>query len=867
MLSTLVSLLAAASVTQPVPTHQVLTDDGAFPKVEVGLLSAPLVGNPVDAARVWALSQRERYGLPAGSTLTSKESFSTRFGASFHLAQTVKGVEVYGAKLVVTLDEQARVVTVTSSLEHVSRVLDGEALSVEQALALASQGLPMTALRPDGVPYGGAGRFYFRVGDELHLGFLAHVQTLDQTKNWYVAVDAVTGRQLFVQNRVHHAARDAQVYPVSPGGLDAGVGLTPTVLRSLTHADGGSMIAADCAQLQLDGGMATFANDAGELCGTQLTMYNCCPSEGCAPDAGPRRAAGTASFMGFAVQYDVAICDRTRRASNVRNPSGDFVYTPGDPPVNRTVVEAGDRANSDEFAEVHSFYHVNTVYDWVRRLSVKAENLDAGAGPIAPFRMRDERRSPPQKVAVWTNVMFPNFTELTSGGLQCLLTPPCRANTLMRVDNAAFFPRENFAQLPLPGFDTGVDTLLIFQGNSADAAYDATVIQHEFGHGVVYSTAALGFDTVAMDTRSANNEAGALHEGFADYIAAAFNNLADVGPYFGPRATAGAGVPGVSQDAYLRSMNNTFTCPGVLWGEVHQDSQHVAGALWDARKMHFQGTDQGDTFDAAFYAMLVSLTPNADFAMTATVMTACVKRAFPTIADAETKMSTLFMQRGVVGCSKVLDFPAGSAPRPYYGVPDASSSFAGSIIPGPFQFKIPAPQGASRVTLAAQVGGGGNPFGGQPPTPVLLVGAGAPITFTRSGGTLINTAQASGMAPNGAGSVDVNVPCGSDVYVTIAARNGGVSLQNVNLTVTPLTSCTPMDGGAGGGGGADGGAGGGAGGGSGGGGGDTVVLPSVGEGNAASGGAAKTGCGCSTPVDAGGLVLLVLWALRRRPRR
>jgi hypothetical protein len=835
-----------------------LTDFDAFPKTEVGLLSEPLAGPPVDAVRAWALSQRERYGLPPGSTLTSKEVFSTRFGASFHLAQTVKGVEVYGAKLVVTLDEQARVVTVTSSLAHVSRVLDGAPLTVDEALKRAAQGLPMVALRPDGVPYGGAGRFYFRVGDELHLGFLVHVQTLDLSKNWYVAIDAVTGQQLFAQNRVHHAQLDARVYPVSPGGLDAGVGATPTELRALRHADGGSMLGDSCAQLEADGGMTSFPNDAGELCGTQLQMYNCCPSQGCVPDAGPRRVAGTVQFMGLPVQYDVAVCDRLRRASNVRNATGDFVYPPADPPTDKTAVNPEDLSNSDEFAEVHSFYHVNTVYDWVRRLSRKADAIDAGVLTLSPFRMRDERRSPPQKVAVWSNVMFPNFNELVSGGLQCLITPPCRANTLMRVDNAAFFPRENFRQLPLPGFDTGVDTLLIFQGNSADAAYDATVLQHEFGHGVVYSTAAIDFGSVAVDTRSANNEGGALHEAFADYVAAAFNNLSEIGPYFGPRATAGAGVPGVTQDSYLRSMDNTLTCPDVLWGEVHQDSQHVAGALWEARTTHFLGTDQGDTFDAAFYAMLVGLTPNADFAMTATVMADRVGRAFPSIADAATRMNTIFMQRGVIGCSKVLDFPAGTAPRPYYGVPDATAVFAGSIIPGPFQFRLPAPQGASRVTLTAQVSGGGSPFGGGGPTPQLLVRAGEPIVFTRSGSTLINNAQASGMAANGVGSVDLNVPCGNDVYVTIAARSGGVSLQNVSVTLTPLASCTPTDGGTGGGAGG--------GGGSMDGGGDTVTVPAVGSGSVASREAAKVGCGCTTPVDAGGLVLLALLALDRRRR-
>ena len=274
--------------------------------------------------------------------------------------------------------------------------------------------------------------------------------------------------------------------------------------------------------------------------------------------------------------------------------------------------------------------------------------------------MRDERRTPAQKPAIWSNVMFPNFNELQTNLMDfpaCFQSPPCvtRADTLIRVDNAAFFPRENFSQLPVPGFDTGVDTLMIFQGNAADAAYDSTVIQHEFGHGVVYATAELSFSSAAFDARSANNEGGAMHEAFADYIAAAFNDVAEIGTYFGPRVYRAAGVPaGTSADDYLRTMNNSFSCPDVLWGEVHQDALHVAGALWAGRNA-LRGTDNGARYDAAFYAMLVSISPTADFAQMATAMTARVKQAFPTVATAEAQMTAIFQTKGVIGCSKVID--------------------------------------------------------------------------------------------------------------------------------------------------------------------------------------------------------------------
>ena len=108
-------------------------------------------------------------------------------------------------------------------------------------------------------------------------------------------------------------------------------------------------------------------------------------------------------------------------------------------------------------------------------------------------------------------------------------------------------------------------------------------------------------------------------------------------------------LPGSRADRYLRTMDNPQTCPDVLWGQVHQDSVHVAGALWTVRQTLFQGTDQGEKFDAAFYAMLVSLAPNADFAVTAAAMAARVATAFPGMATASAQMTQTFQARGVIG--------------------------------------------------------------------------------------------------------------------------------------------------------------------------------------------------------------------------
>lgn len=804
MLTTIVATLTAANVFTPTVAFETRPAPTAAPTLMLGVLSEPLAGDLTLAARDWALSNRARFGLHPASTLRFDVGFATRFGASLHYLQQLDGLEVYQGKLVVTLDDRRRVVQVSSSLVDARPVQAGFAMSEGAALHLAGKQVNFPALRHDDPsrPYGAAKRMLFPVGDELHAAWLVHAASYDPSKNWYVALDAVTGETLFAQNRVHKAELDANVYPISPGSLDAGVGRTPTQVASLGRPDAGRFIGTTCEIFLPDGGFVTTDNDAGVLCGEQLTSYNCCTRANCQADAGPRRVSGPTNFMGFQLNVDLPVCDRVNQATNQR-PEGDYRYAPVDPPTNRMAVELDDPANSDTFAHVHAFYHVNRVYDWVRGLSAQAgprfPSVDGGV--IGPFTMRDERRTPARKPAVLTNVLTPNFQDI-QGIPQCLPPPigsgmgACVVGSFGRFDNAAFFPVENFAQLPLPGLSTGVDTLVIFQGNAADAAYDATVLWHEFGHGVVYATAALTFEDIALDARSANNEGGALHEGLSDYIAGAFGNLAEVGPYFGPRALAGTGVMGVRQDGYLRSLANTFTCPDVLHGAVHQDSQHVSAALWAGRLANL-GTDNGASYDAAFYAMLVSLAPNADFAAVAQVMAARVSTAFTPAAGAA--LTQIFQNKGVIGCSKVLDVTSATMPRPSYGIPTASM-MRQAFIPGPFQFRLRLPNGAHTLRVRATQGGGGGFGGGAPPPVTVMTRSGSPITFTRNGAQLTNDAQAS-MAVNAQGGtidaqISVRVPCGAneELYVALAGRGGGITLSDLSVSADPLVNCMfPVD--------------------------------------------------------------------------
>ncbi len=766
--SVLVPLILAAAAAQSGSGVQLVTPQGRI-TVQAGVRSQPLPGRLPDAVWAHALRMRGELGLPTSSTLARPVAFGTRFGASFHMQQVVDGIEVEGAKVIVTVDRDRRVVQVTSSVASYERAVSDWRFSSDEALEIASMSIPLSMRTADGRPYGGTRQKMFPRGEEVRSGYLVWVPTVDVRDNWYVAVDASTGEVLWRRNRVFNAD-EADVYARSPGGLDAGVGVAPVQRVTLGH-------------LETD-------REGGFLVGTQIQSLNCCPNENCSTAAGakPKRVTGTLNLGGRNAPYDLVVCDRRPLATHdpLVNPAGSYVYAPVDPSVSPYTGENAHQlepSDSDPFVEVNAFHHVNGVYDFLRDLSTAAGPLFPGEN-IPGFQMRDEKLG--KKPAVWTNVTIPNLSEAQ---INLLFSGTARTDNLMRMDNAAFMPKENFDQLFVPELAMDVDALMIFQGTTADFGYDAPVLWHEFGHGAIYSTAK--FESFTLDERSGNNEGGALHEGIADFIAGIYGGSSTIGEYVGPRV---ATIAGGSEGA-LRDMANTFACPDVLWGEVHQDSQHFSGALWEARAMLSEGIDNGETFDAAFYAALVSMTPATDFEQAAAVIANHVALAFTTVPDAKEKITTIFKNRGVAECSKVLDVTGSTEKRRWYGIGGTQQAglSQGQLVPGPYQFKISVPEGASSVTVTGQWQSS-NPFGGQPAVK-LLAKSGSPITFTRAGASLTHDAD---VTANATGSLsaraNIEVPCGGELYFTLASAGpSGDVIQDLGFSFQKSANCSGAD--------------------------------------------------------------------------
>jgi DNA-directed RNA polymerase subunit K/omega len=778
----LVGLLLASSVLTPQVSSRTVDPRTGSTTLMLGTLSNPLQGELRPAVRKYALDVRSELGVPLESTLGEPEVFGTRFGASFHLPQLLDGVQIYKARVVVTLDATRRVKQLTSSAFRFEKVAREWKLTQAQAIEIATGKIPFARLGDDAKPVGEVARHFFAVGSEARAGYLVHVPSVDRLHNGFVGIDAATGEVLLQENRVFFAAPNAQVYSSSPG--NPGVGRTSTTPVQLVHPDGRQMV------------LPLTENPTRKLNGTQLTAFNCCPNEGCstAPGATYKTATGNLNMSGFPIKYTIAECDRVQRATD-DNASASWVYPPLDPPARGAggrpgPVAQSEPADSDHFSEVHAFFHVNAVFDWVRALSTASAPLFAGEN-IPPFQMRDEKRNPRRTPAVWTNVILPDLNELQSNlNPQTMST---ETKKLMRMDNAAFVPYGMGMGIPLGDYQLDIDTLMIFQGEGADFAYDAPVLWHEFGHGVIFATA--NFNSFTIDSWSGNNEGAALHEGLADYMAAAFGNNPLVGEYVAPRLSTG-GAP-ISQGNALRTAANDYSCPSVLWGESHQDGMHITGALWEARARLFQSNDQGKTFDAVFYAALASMTPATDFAQMAAILTAHAVAAFPQVPNAKAQLEALFDSRGVTKCSKVLDVTSDKKPRFYYGLGGTQQAGLnnGQLVPGPYQFKVKVPGGAKSVTVTALTQG--SPFGGAPAVK-LLAKAGAPIKFTRTERNLAHDATATGNATlsgnDFAVTADIAVPCGesSELYFTLGSAGAqGIALQQIQTAVTVADKCAP----------------------------------------------------------------------------
>jgi uncharacterized protein (TIGR03382 family) len=137
-------------------------------------------------------------------------------------------------------------------------------------------------------------------------------------------------------------------------------------------------------------------------------------------------------------------------------------------------------------------------------------------------------------------------------------------------------------------FSGSLDAMVFGQGATSDYSYDATVMYHEYTHGVVFAWGGYGQDIVAL---GGFDESSALNEGTADSMAVSETGHSEIGAFIGAKESTPAET--------LRDMNDPnanrscqgngtqvsqFGFDGVVNGfdgEVHDDGEIWNGFYWE----------------------------------------------------------------------------------------------------------------------------------------------------------------------------------------------------------------------------------------------------------------------------------------------
>lgn len=630
-----------------------------------------------------------RDGLRVEATFATPDG-----GHVVRLRQLYRGLPVLEGVVVVRLDAAGHALRVANGAKALSEVALEPHLTAADAVRVARgalTGVPLP-LREEGdtalvVAPGAGGR----------LAWLVDVTTLVPVVAPTAVVDARTGELLSLVDRARTAAA-ASLARVFPDGPSA---------RAARRADG-TFDGTGLASVSLAG--LTSSATGSHLTGHDIVVTNCCPNEGCDPAREPKKTDAKLSFDvppnnfipggKLEVTVHAVLCDELPVAT--ADASGSYLYDPATEPTSDQAPVPGP-SEGDAFSEVMLYQYAQSELDFVRTLDPQFQ-----LGPDA------------RPLHATANFLVPDLNDAQDQQLnpimQVLQTRTATISHLARFDNAAWVPRGQASRLGamIPGFGHDYDSLIVGQGPTADYGYDADVVSHEFGHGVVEVSA--GLADYAADDWGVLDAPGALNEGFADLFAALRENDPHIGEYVGGFSQAGEGA--------LRDLTNDFNCPAVLSGEVHQDSQHFSAAVWAARGA-VAGTVAADRlrFDRAMLAALRSLKPDSTFDEAGQALSAEVGLAFDGAAKAS--VDAALASRKVVGCERLVTLEPGTPRTGYVLAPALKERGFTPYAPGPVQFALQLPPGTTTLRLAATGATGG--LGGVALPGLGGAGGGGPV--------------------------------------------------------------------------------------------------------------------------------------------
>lgn len=531
-------------------------------------LTPPSSGHPVDVGRGWLRTHSVLFGW-SGDDVDALRGVRTLVQPDggpvvvlFH--QVFGGLEggSLGGSTVVTLDRENRVLSVRANVVPGTAIAEGARLTAADALTIASgeriavpealgtRGIGWTEFAPGpGFP----ARHYARPvafpvgGGPARPSFeVVFVERLDS--GWRTVVDAVTGEILYRSQMVkrQEGIPPCRVFPNYPDARRGG--------RHILASCAGDPEASPEGWVLVPEAPTTIGNNAS-------TATSWTPIATTAPD-GPGQVRPIGSL-------DLPFTDAWSNSECGQNPAPTQVGAP----------QAPTYAEDTLPAVVNLFYHHNVMHDFWYRLGFTEE---AGAmqlqnfGKTGPELENDPLLGMAQAAAV--------------GGDLPADHPVGRNNAYMFANDdglpnwTGMFLWQKVPPAPPSGFG--------HLGPCADGDFDASLIYHEYTHGVTIRW--VGGEFGNLDTY----QGGAMGEAWSDFAASHFL----VADGYQSRPIVASYVSG-NHEAGLRNfaLDRVLVNFGDLgWSlaSVHFDGEIWSGALWDIREAL-----EGAKKDGADYAM------------------------------------------------------------------------------------------------------------------------------------------------------------------------------------------------------------------------------------------------------------------------
>jgi len=513
-----------------------------------GVLSEPSTLKASTIARDFLTRHKRAFSIPDISHVSMKTVIRSRAGRVVRLNQNYRGIPVIDSSITVRVDSEGRVRQVVNGLKNLLDPETEPAVTAEEAVeALLSSDERLYPVQfPEDisarlvlVPKAGSGAW---LAWELHTGAVPQLLS-----NWYIYIDAVSGKQIFRHNRLWFD-RQAWVFETNPVHTPEEKKVKLDIPLDYEHPGAEAGIRTVCDQ-DIAGGDSPFD-------------CTCGPGD-CLWLSDPLFSSRNCIDLHETINLNIHMCSQVQTAHGDENM--DFLFDPRLP--DNTI---DDLNPEDQFTEVAMYYHVNKVYDFFSQLSGMASGTDH---PVDGDEWTGMASTP---LLATVNFRLPvQLAEGTTPTLQDLLSATDPYGDLYPFDNAMFMPG---GEGGIPGMSSENDQIIFGQGSSCDFSWDGDVIYHEFTHGVT-NVIADGIWGWALDDWGSVPCGGAMNEGFSDYFPGVITDEPQMGEY---------SLRAFGEDK-LRTLENEDVCPWYFIGEVHHDSKGWAGSLWDGMNLIADG--------------------------------------------------------------------------------------------------------------------------------------------------------------------------------------------------------------------------------------------------------------------------------------